>query len=427
MNGDVLEQLRRADPARDGGGYQPAQLDQQIARILQADAEPVPAARPRGAVRRLAVPIAAFGTVAAVGLGTAAAAGWLSPQARQAFDSPAARQLLRQQFGATADLANARQRVSAPGPDGSSMAIWTVPVGDRGNCTAILVSKKSAALAGGNEPSDLPSYCDPTPTTVQRSVRYVALDWVSKPTRTHYLIYGGPLGSATGVELRLADGHRLTAAVGDGYFLLPAVRSDDLHCAAVIGLDPQGRQVGLASYLSFGCPGDPYQPRTDIPKQRLGDKVVDEAGPGSTVVEHVQNQSVGYSDGIEVVVDTVIEQDPSRGVGSAQPGMSLITVRLQFYQDLSPQPLPSTVSFDLLIGPQHLPATADPGKQHDPDLNGVWTPRGSWTPPPGHQAWLPQRSFDVPTDQLASLQVRISGDANHPTIVFSQVRVTQPR
>jgi hypothetical protein len=415
VNGDALELLRQADPARDSGGYDHARIDRQVARILQANAEPVPAARPRRLGRRLGMPVAAFVAVA-IGLGTAAAAGWLTPQARHAFDSPAARQELRLRFGATADLSQARERVSAPGPDGSTMSIWTVPVADRGSCTAILVSKKSAAIPGGNPPSDLPLFCDPNPTTVQRSVRPAALDWASKATRTHYLIYGGQVGSATGVELRLADGDRLIAATGNGYFLLPAVRSDELNCAAIIGLDRQGHQVGLASYLGTGCPGDPYQPGT-----------TDQAPSGSTVVEKFQDQAVSYSDGIAVAVDWVVQQDPGRGVGSARPGMSLITVRLQFYQELSRQPLPSTASFDLLIGAQHQPATADPGKQHDPDLNGAWTPPGSWTPPPGLEAWLPQRSFDVPTDQLATMQVRINGDASHPTILFSHVRVTESR
>ncbi len=258
MNGDALELLRQVDPARDTSGYDQQFIVRQVARIVRANAEPVRAARRRGAGRRVGLPVAAFATVAAVGLGTAAAAGWLTPQARHAFDSPAARQLLRQQFGATADLANAQERVSAPGPDGSSMTVWTVPVGDRGSCTAILVSKKSGPVPGGNEPSDLPTFCDPTPTTVQRSVRYVALDWVSKATHTHYLIYGGQVGAATGVELRLTNGTRLTAAAGAGYFLLPAVPLVDLRCAAIIGLDPLGHQVGLASYLGVGCPGDPY-------------------------------------------------------------------------------------------------------------------------------------------------------------------------
>lgn len=259
MNDDVLELLHQVDPARDCQGYDSARIDRQVARIVQADAEPARAARPSSGVRRLGMPVAAFVAVASIGLGTAAAAGWLTPQARQAFDSPAARGLLRQQFGTTADLSQSQERVREPGPDGSSVAVWTVPVGDRGSCTAILVSKKSANVPNINEPSDLPSFCDPTQTTIQRSVRYVARDWVSKATRTHYLIYGGQLGSATGVELRLADGDRLRAATGSGYFVLPAVRSDDLHCAAIIGLDPYGHQVGLASYLSLGCPGDPYQ------------------------------------------------------------------------------------------------------------------------------------------------------------------------
>jgi len=180
------------------------------------------------------------------------------------------------------------------------------------------------------------------------------------------------------MELRLASGDRLTAATGDGYYLLPAVPSANLTCAALVGLDPLGHQVGLASYLSSGCPGDPYQPAPAATQPQ----------PSSTITENSPGQAVGYSDGIEVTVDTVIRQDPSRGIGSAEPGMSLVTVRLQFYQQLSDQPstLPSSVSFDLLYGTNHQPATPDPGKHDDPDLNGDWNP-----PQPGRTAWLPQR------------------------------------
>ena len=187
----------------------------------------------------------------------------------------------------------------------------------------------------------------------------------------------------------------------------------ELHCAALVGLDPQGHQVGLASYLGSGCPGDPYQPARR-PRPRLGSPVI--------ITEDSQSQAVSYSDGIDVVVDTVIAQDPSRGLGSDVAGMSLVTVRLQFYQQLSHQTLPSSVSFELLSGAQHRPAAADPGRQHDSDLNGVWSP-----PRPDPTAWLPQRSFDVPTDELATMQVRINGDATHPTIVFEHVRVTESR
>jgi len=106
----------------------------------------------------MGVPVIAFLAVAAAGLGTAAAAGWLSPQARKAFDSPDARQFLRALYGSTADLDMARERVTAPGPDGSTIATWTLPVADRGTCTAILVSKKSAALpVGEGQRSDLPT------------------------------------------------------------------------------------------------------------------------------------------------------------------------------------------------------------------------------------------------------------------------------
>ncbi|MDQ2837709.1 MAG: hypothetical protein M3Y42_03350 [Actinomycetota bacterium] len=411
MNGDVLDVLRRADPARDSSDYDDARIDRQVTRILQAHAEPR-LRPPRSRIRRIGVPTAAFLTVAAAGLGTAAAAGWLSPQARNAFDSPAARQSLRQLYGSTADLDQARERVTAPGPDGSVMATWTVPVGDRGTCTTILLSKKSAALPiGASQRTDLPLGCTPIPAAgqVQHSIRFTALEWRSRTSGTDYLIYSGPLGLATQMQLRLASGTRLTATTHDGYYLLPSVPTANLTCAALIGLDPAGHQVGLASYLTAGCPGDPYQPAP----------AATQAGPGTTITENSPSQAVSYADGVDVIIDTVIRQDPSRGVGSAASGMSLVTVRLQFYRQSSPQPsaLPTSVSFDLLYGDSHK-AAADPGKHPDPDLNGTWNP-----PHPGIPAWWPQRSFDVPTDQLAKLKVRINGDASHPTIIFGSVHV----
>lgn len=364
------------------------------------------------------MPVAAFLAIAAAGLGTAAAVGWLSPQAKNAFDSPDARQMLIGLYGSTADLDQARERVSAPGPDGSTIATWTVPVGNRGLCTAILVSKKSAPLSSGaGQPTDLPTVCEQAPTArqVQRSIRLTALEWRSRTTGTDYFIYSGPLGQAARAELRLADGDRLDAVTSNGYFLLPAVPTAKLTCATVVGLDPLGHQVGLTNYLTYGCPGDPYQQGSAAPRPQ----------PSATITENGASQAVSYTDNIDVVIDTVLQQDPNRGVGSTAPGMSLITVRLQFFQQPSehPTPLPSSVSFDLLYGADHQPATPDPGKHDDPDLNGVWNPPAL---PPGvgaPAAWLPQRSFDVPTAELGTLQVRLNGDATHPTIIFGTVRV----
>jgi hypothetical protein len=55
----------------------------------------------------------------------------------------------------------------------------------------------------------------------------------------------------------------------------------------------------------------------------------------------------------------------------------------------------------------HEVVTCRAGKHNDPDLSGDWIPpRG-----PDQTAWLPQLSFDVPTDQLAKLQVRINAMA----------------
>ena len=212
------------------------------------------------------------------------------------------------------------------------------------------------------------------------------------------------------MQLRLADGTRLTATTRDGYYLLPAVPRSQLTCATVVGIDPRGRQVGPAQYLTMGCPGDPAQVGSPAPHP----------GPGATVTEDEPKQAVAYDDYVDVGVDTVIKQNPDRGLGSSAPGMSLITVRLQFFrQPAQPPPaLPTSVSFDLLYGPDHRVATVDPGKHNDPDLSGVWTP-----PYSDGSDWLPQLSFDVPTDQLATLQVRLNGDASHGTILFRAVPV----
>jgi hypothetical protein len=414
MNSDALDVLRRADPARKSGDYDDARIDRQVADILHGHAEAEPQLqRPRSRASRVGLPVAAFLAIATAGLGTAAAAGWLSPQAKHAFDSPDARQMLLGLYGSTADLSQARERVTAPGPDGSTISTWTVPVADRGTCTAILLSKRSAALPhGAGQQSDLPLVCEQVPAAgqVQHSVRFAALEWRSRQNGIDYLIYSGPLAPAAGVQLRLTDGTRLTATTRDGYYLLPAVPVSRITCAALIGLDPLGHQVGLASYLSTGCPGDPYQPAPPSPQ----------AQPSSTVTEDSPSQAVGYSEDIDVAIDTVIEQDPSRGVGSAAPGMSLITVRLQFNEQPSARPLvmPTSVSFDLLYGDEQEAATPDVGRHDDSDLSGNWQP-----PQPDPTTWLPQRSFDVPTDQLAKLAVRLNGDATHPTIIFGSVRV----
>ncbi len=416
MNEDVLETLRRADPARDSGDYyDDARIARQIAQSVRAHADTEHEARqPHGRTRQWVVPTAAFLAVATAGLATAAAAGWLSPQAKQAFDSPDARQSLLEQFGSTADLSKARERVTAPGPDGSTISTWTVPVADKGTCTAILVSKKSAeSQIGRRERSDLPTMCETVPLAgdVPRSVRSASLDWRSRDNGIEYLIYSGPLAPAAGVQLQLASGARFTATTRDGYFLLPAIPVASFTCAKLVGLDPHGHQIGVASFLTPLCPGDPYQHGT----------APTPAPPGSTVTENEQTQAVVYDDDdIEVNVATVIKQDPGRGAGSSVPGMSLITVRLQFFgQPWSrPEALPTSVSFDLLYGDQHQAAVRDAGKHNDADLSGDWQP-----PQPDGTTWWPQLSFDVPTDQLATLQLRINGDATHPTIVFRNVRM----
>jgi hypothetical protein len=247
MNADMLDALRRADPARCSSDYDDPRIDRQVAEILHGHAEADPKGRPkRSRARRVGMPIAAFLAIATAGLGTAAAAGWLSPQARDAFDSPNARQSLLVLYGSTADLSQARERVTAPGPDGSTISTWTVPVADRGTCTAILLSKRSAALPhGAGQQSALPLDCDLVPTAgqVQHSVRFAALEWRSRQNGIDYLIYSGPLAPATQVQLQLADGTRLTPTTRDGYYLLPAVPVARITCAALVGLDPLGHQI----------------------------------------------------------------------------------------------------------------------------------------------------------------------------------------
>jgi hypothetical protein len=419
MNDDVLEVLSGANPARNSGGYDDARVARQIAQILRTDAGSERHARqPRSRTRRWGVPVAAFLAVAGAGLATAAAAGWLSPQARQTFDSPDVRQSLLQLYGTTADLGRARERVTAPGPDGSTVSTWTVPVGDKGTCTAILVSKKSAKLPGGDSDRvDRPVGCEdvPGPRVIQHSARITAaVQWRSRTSGEVYWLFSGPHYLAARVQLQLADGARLDATTRDGYFLLPPVPVARITCAALVGFDPLGHQVGLASYLSVGCPGDPAQfgPPNPAP------------APGSTITEKEQTQAVGYAAGVDANVAAVIKQDPNRGVGSSAPGMSLVTVQLQFYKQPGDHQsvLPTSVSFDLLYGDNHEPAAKDAGKHNDPDLSGVFVPPGGW---PDDMTWWPQLSFDVPTDQLAKLQVRINGDGTHPTILFSSVRVTE--
>ncbi|MGI8666296.1 MAG: hypothetical protein ACR2N4_09735 [Jatrophihabitans sp.] len=410
MNDDVLDLLRAADPAGGHQGYSAARLDEQLARLREAggDADPGAAWPPRRG-RRAGVAAIAFVAAGAAGLGSAAAAGWLSPQVHQVFDAPAQRQMLIDLYGSAADLSGARERVSAPGPDGSTVAVWTVPVGEHQLCSAILVSKKSAKLPPDSAtvlPQNVP--CQAVAPGADPTFDSQSVLWRSPRTGVTFTLFAGSLGrSASRAQVSLADGAVEHAITGNGFYLLPPLPAD-LTCARLVATDSQGKQARSDQFLSVGCPGDPTKPGASAPLP----------SPSSTVTTH-HDQAVDWTATVMVNVAALIRQDPRWGVGSAAPGTSLITVRLQFQQNSTqPTTLPSSASFDLLYGPQHTVATRDPGKDHDAELNSPW----HWPGPSPLASWLPQQSFDVPTAQLNNLQVRLNGDAIHATVLFTDAQ-----
>lgn len=242
---DVLTLLKEANPVPGTSTYPTAELPRRISQAREA-AVPAPAATSRPVVRRptprrrLAVLAAATTALVALGLGSAAAAGWWSADVREAFigaEDPSG--------AGPAHRDSTREEVAAPGPEGTRMALWDEAVGPHGACYAIIVDRRSADLIPGagkpfHEGADCGSQrSSSSMSTVEESY------WRSPATGRLYRLYAGPAGAATTFEIRIPGKAPLRATVNNGYFLMAPLPDEDRQHAHLVALDAHGKVIDL--------------------------------------------------------------------------------------------------------------------------------------------------------------------------------------
>ena len=174
----------------------------------------------------------------ALGLGTAAAAGWFSPAVREAFagaDDPS-------NVG-PAHPDTTREKATAPGPEGTRMALWDELVGSRGACFSVIVDRSSAELIpGSGKPFHQGASCG---RGRSRSLLVVVEEssWRSPMTGRPYRLYGGTVGTAAGFEIRIPGKTSLPAVLSNGQFLTGPLPEADRAHAHLVPLDFQGHVI----------------------------------------------------------------------------------------------------------------------------------------------------------------------------------------
>lgn len=251
---DVLTLLRDANPVPDPPAHPRQDLQSRIDRARAAGSEPV--VRQLGnrpTKRRLVVLAASTTSLVALGLGSAAAAGWFSPDVREAFsgaDDPSG--------AGPAHPGTTREEVTRPGPEGTRMGLWDESVGPRGACYSIIVDRRSADLIPSvNKPFHQGASCGSqrstsTFGTVEES------SWRSPATGQLYRLYAGPTGTADGFEIRIPGKAALRAVISNGYFLLPPLPEQDRQQARLVALDARGNVIvvnGQADMFLGDIPG----------------------------------------------------------------------------------------------------------------------------------------------------------------------------
>lgn len=236
---DVLDLLHAANPVPDTPAYPTQELQTRIAHAQTAGARPTgrhQGRRPRSKRRTLLVLGTATASLLALGLGTAAAAGWFSPDVREAFagaDDPS--------NAGPAHPDTVQEEVTAPGPEGTRMALWDELVGPRGACYSIIVDRRSAELVPG-KPFHQGASCG---SGRSRSLLGVVEEssWRSPTTGRLYWLYGGTVGTAAGFEIRIPGKTSLPAILSNGHFLTGPLPEADRAHAHLVPLDSQGHVI----------------------------------------------------------------------------------------------------------------------------------------------------------------------------------------
>lgn len=232
---DALAMLRAADPVPGTPSYPDSEWPQRIAQAQRAASGPAETAIADRPSRRRHVIITSVSCVTAtlaVGLGTAAAAGWISPAARDAF-----RGASDPVSGEYANPASIEQELVGPGPEGTHVTVYGAPVGPQGFCTFTIVDREGADFAPG-KPGGPGGSCSSQRLTGTGETGNA--HWISPQTGVSYYVYSGLLGNAAGVEIRVDGEPVIPDTVGNGYFLVGPITEAQRAHATLVALDKAG-------------------------------------------------------------------------------------------------------------------------------------------------------------------------------------------
>ncbi len=264
MSGDVLQLLRAVDPVLGTPAtYSAPEINEKIGQAKAAGSRPAGRGQisRASAARRVLVVGTSTVALAALGLGTAVATGWINPDVREAFygaQEPTAPG--HDPTGARAQADTTREVLAAPGPEGSHMTAWDSSVGVDGVCYSIIVDTPSAEIfPGSGKPFHQGSTCG-NHRLHGTFDTYAPFRWRSPRTGRLFTSYLGVAGTAPRIEIRIPGKPSLTAVIGNGYFLVGPLPEEDRANATLVAVDADGRLIPV-----FG---------------RLGSSLADPVGPG---------------------------------------------------------------------------------------------------------------------------------------------------
>jgi len=208
---DVDRLLSKADPA---AGWDPSPADQERAIAEALDA--IPRRHPFRSFRRPAV-AATVCVLAILGFGGAAvASNFVSAPAQQAFSPDRAGAPDRQSLPL---IDQAVLQVTGEGPDGGTVSLWSAPLDDGagGTCSAIVGSAVGASYDG--KPFMESASCTQGGTTAATFSKGQGSRWVSPETGAVYWRFGGVVGDAVKVQLRVPGQPYKNLSVGNGWYV----------------------------------------------------------------------------------------------------------------------------------------------------------------------------------------------------------------
>ncbi|MFZ1361655.1 MAG: hypothetical protein WAS05_01790 [Candidatus Nanopelagicales bacterium] len=234
---DIDRLLSEADPAA-RWSPSPAEQDRAIATAL-ATAQ---SRRTRRRIRRPAFAAAIAGIVVLGVGGVSVASSFISAPAQEAFSSQRASAPDNQSHPLAEQ---ATLQVTAKGPDGGTVSLWTAPLPDdaNGSCVAIVGSVAGAPFGGkpfheGAACSQNGTQAEPTGTFSNGQGEL----WVSPETGKSYWRFGGTTGAAAAVQLRIPGRPPKNLATGNGWYV-GITPLKDFKKATLVAFDNSGQRL----------------------------------------------------------------------------------------------------------------------------------------------------------------------------------------